>query len=156
MNVYVASSWRNPHQPAVVEAVRRAGHQVYDFRNPAPGEVGFSWAQVDPDWQEWSPEQFKAGLRHSTAVLAFGRDQRALDWCDACLLVLPCGMSAHLEAGWCAGRGKPVVVYAPEVREAELMYKLFDQDDASPICTALGETIAVLETIQNAKSNACP
>ena len=35
--IYVASSWRNPHQPAIVEELRVAGHEVYDFRNPPGG-----------------------------------------------------------------------------------------------------------------------
>ena len=42
------------------------------------------------------------------------------------LLLLPCGRSAHTEAGWMKGAGKRVVVYIPEMQEAELMYKLFD------------------------------
>lgn len=45
----------------------------------------------------------------------------------ACLLVLPCGRSAHTEAGWMAGMGKRVIVYIPEMQEPELMYKLFDE-----------------------------
>ena len=32
--LYVASSWRNVPQPMMVEALRRFGHQVYDFRHP--------------------------------------------------------------------------------------------------------------------------
>lgn len=36
MNIYVASSWRCARQPAVVAALRAAGHEVYDFKNPAP------------------------------------------------------------------------------------------------------------------------
>jgi hypothetical protein len=40
--------------------------------------------------------------------------------------VLPCGRSAHTEAGWMKGAGKKVIVYIPEMQEAELMYKLFD------------------------------
>ena len=31
MRVYVASSWRNEHQPIVVSCLRDAGYQVYDF-----------------------------------------------------------------------------------------------------------------------------
>ena len=42
------------------------------------------------------------------------------------MLVLPCGRSAHTEAGWLAGKGKRTVVYIPEMQEAELMYMLFD------------------------------
>lgn len=45
--VYVASSWRNPVQSAVVEALRAAGIDCYDFKNPEAG-TGFSWAEVKP------------------------------------------------------------------------------------------------------------
>ena len=47
-------------------------------------------------------------------------------WADTCVLVLPCGRSAHTEAGWFAGRGLKTIVYMPENQEPELMYKLFD------------------------------
>ena len=53
-------------------------------------------------------------------------DLDALNWADTCLLVLPCGRSAHTEAGWMKGAGKKTIVYIPEMQEAELMYKLFD------------------------------
>lgn len=46
--VYVASSWRNPIQPAVCQALAAAGIDHYDFRNP-PGGTGFSWKQVKTD-----------------------------------------------------------------------------------------------------------
>ena len=32
MHIYVASSWRNTYYPEVVQALRDAGHEVYDFR----------------------------------------------------------------------------------------------------------------------------
>jgi hypothetical protein len=42
MRIYVASSWRNEaKQQATVLALREAGHEVYDFRHPAPGNEGF-------------------------------------------------------------------------------------------------------------------
>ena len=53
-------------------------------------------------------------------------DIQALEWADTCVMVLPCGRSAHTEAGWLAGKGKRTVVYIPEMQEAELMYLLFD------------------------------
>lgn len=43
--VYVASSWRNPMQQMVVETLRAASIDCYDFRNPEGG-TGFSWSQV--------------------------------------------------------------------------------------------------------------
>jgi hypothetical protein len=33
--IYLASSWRNERQPELVRILREAGHEVYDFRNPA-------------------------------------------------------------------------------------------------------------------------
>ncbi len=38
--IYVASSWRNVHYEGVVKALREAGHDVYDFRNPPSGDEG--------------------------------------------------------------------------------------------------------------------
>lgn len=43
--VYVASSWRNPMQQLVVETLRAASIDCYDFRNPEGG-TGFSWREV--------------------------------------------------------------------------------------------------------------
>lgn len=45
--VYVASSWRNPIQPAVCAILAAAGIDHYDFRNPEGG-TGFSWSEVKP------------------------------------------------------------------------------------------------------------
>ena len=50
----------------------------------------------------------------------------AMLWADTCVLVLPCGRSAHTEAGWFAGKGLKTIVYMPEKQTPELMYKLFD------------------------------
>lgn len=47
MRIYVASSWRNKIQPSVVVALREAGHEVYDFRNPREGDTGFHWSDID-------------------------------------------------------------------------------------------------------------
>lgn len=124
--IYVASSWRNRHYPEVVERLRAAGHEVYDFRNPPRGTGGFHWYDVDPDYMNWDVTKYREGLGSPKAELQFSNDLEALEWADTCLLVLPCGRSAHTEAGWLAGKGKRVIVYIPEMEEAELMYKLFD------------------------------
>ena len=105
--IYVASSWRNPYFPEVVTRLREAGHEVYDFRNPPHA-------------------QYAEGLHHPLAERQFQADIDALTWADTCVLVLPCGRSAHTEAGWMAGAGKRVLAYLPEMVEPELMYKLFD------------------------------
>ncbi|MBO7584572.1 MAG: hypothetical protein J6T09_02770 [Bacteroidales bacterium] len=125
--IYVASSWRNKYYPEVVETLRKAGHLVYDFRNPPHGGNGFRWTDIVENAPDWSFEEYAEGLNHPLAQRQFSADLEALEWADMCVLVLPCGRSAHTEAGWMAGRGKKVVVYIPEMEEPELMYKLFDK-----------------------------
>lgn len=124
--IYIASSWRNQYYPDVVTRLREAGHEVYDFRNPPQGTDGFHWSDVDADYMNWNAAQYREGLKSPKAEQQFANDIEALTWADTCLLVLPCGRSAHTEAGWMAGAGKKVIVYIPEMQEAELMYKLFD------------------------------
>lgn len=126
MKIYVASSWRNERQPSVVLQLRQAGHEVYDFRHPAPGNEGFAWSAIDPDWQRWSAGDLIAALNHPVAVEGFRFDFEAMKWADAFVLVHPCGRSAHLEAGWAAGAGKPVFVLLEEHGEPELMLKLVE------------------------------
>ena len=122
MKIYVASSWRNTYQPEVVEKLRALGHEVYDFR----GEEGFSWREVDPNWQNWTPEEYRKGLEHICAERGFKRDMDALKWADACIMVMPCGPSASMEMGYAVGAGKLVAVYMPEIREPDLMVKMAD------------------------------
>ena len=124
--VYVASSWRNPYFPDVVERLRRAGHEVYDFRNPPHGGAGFHWTDIDENAPHWTFAEYAEGLHHPLAERQFQADIDALTWADTCVLVLPSGRSAHTEAGYMAGSGKRVIVYIPEMVEPELMYKLFD------------------------------
>lgn len=125
--IYVASSWRNPYYTGVVKRLREEGHDVYDFRNPPHGGTGFHWTDVDENAPNWTLEEYAEGLYHPLAERQFEADLMALQQADTCVLVLPCGRSAHTEAGWMAGAGKRVIVYIPEMAEPELMYKLFDR-----------------------------
>jgi hypothetical protein len=122
MRIYVASSWRNNYQPEVVKWLREMGHEVYDFKD----SEGFHWSEVDPDWQKWPEDvqRYIAGLDHPCAVRGFNRDMQALQECDVCIMVMPCGPSASMEMGWAVGAGKLVAVYAPEIREPDLMVKM--------------------------------
>ena len=130
--IYVASSWRNTFYPEVVARLREAGHDVYDFR--------FKWSSVSEDYMEWTPQQYREMLNHPKAERQFHNDIEAMEGCDVCVLVLPCGRSAHTEAGWFAGKGKLTIAYIPEKQEPELMYKLFDK-----VCCTIEELIFTLK-----------
>jgi hypothetical protein len=113
MKIYVASSWRNPWQPGVVTLLRDLGHEVYDFRNPKPGNDGFRWSEIDGGWRSWTPAQYREELDSQIAKDGFKLDFDAMKWADACVLVQPCGTSAHLELGWACGAGKRTAVLFP-------------------------------------------
>ena len=125
--IYIASSWRNQYYPEVVKRLCEEGFSVYDFRKPPHGGKGFRWTDIDENAPSWSFEQYAEGLHHPLAECQFSADLEAMKKADTCILVLPCGRSAHTEAGWMAGAGKRVVVYIPEMAEPELMYILFDR-----------------------------
>lgn len=104
--IYVASSWRCARQRDVVLALRKQGHEVYDFKNPVEGEHGFSWVEIDQNYKTWNVPQYIDALNHPISVHGFNRDHEAMEWATMFILVLPCGRSAHLELGWACGKGK--------------------------------------------------
>ncbi len=145
--IYVASSWRNEGYPAVVDQLRAAGHEVYDFRHPNGQPDGFHWSTVASDmpprqyatgqWQDWSFEEFAEALEHPAAVHGFTLDFDAMRWADTCVCVLPCGRSAHLELGWFVGAGRTSIIlrdplegepahHFAQTSGPELMYRMVD------------------------------
>ncbi|HUW32601.1 MAG TPA: hypothetical protein VM223_13405 [Planctomycetota bacterium] len=136
--IYIASSWRCPHYRKVLEAVRSAGFDCYDFQNT---KSAFNWSQIDPEWRDWNVREYINGLDHPLAMRGFESDFRALQEADACVLVLPCGRSAHLELGWCTGVGKfTMILILDGATEPELMYRA-----AHRICRTIGEVVLTLQ-----------
>lgn len=139
LKIYVASSWRNFKQGKVVKRLRDEGHQVYDFKQPRPNENGFAWESIDTNWQNWTVKEYVAALDHPAARKGFKLDMDAMVDADVCVLVLPCGRSAHLECGWMVGSGKRTIVLTGEDEEPELMAKMCDliTDDMDVVCDYL-------------------
>lgn len=144
--IYVASSWRNEKRhDAMLKALQGTGADVYNFRNPAHGATGFAWEDVDQKWGTWSAADMVDGLDHPVARKGFRADMNALAAADLCILVLPCGRSAHLELGYAVGAGKPTAVWLDD-GEAELMYAMVDflSPDANDVCLWALRTCAKL------------
>ena len=138
LKIYVASSWRNFHQPDVVIALRRDGHTVYDFRNPGPENIGFQWSEIDPKWKSWSLGEYAKALDHPIAQAGYNLDMRGLVGADLCVLVLPSGRSASWEYGYHnALTRRSGIVYCPEKVEPELMYR------GSRFVSTLADLVAV-------------
>ena len=147
MKIYVASSWRNEWQPDVVDRLRQAGHEIYDFRNPKPGNKGFHWSEISENWQDWTPEQYKAALHHPLAATGFYLDYEALLDAECIVLVLPSGRSSHLEMGVAIGLAQEriryhSIIFMPEPVEPELMYKMADA-----IVVTMDELVAAIDGI---------
>jgi len=140
MRVYVASSWRNERQPEIVRRLREAGHEVYDFRNPAPDDHGFRWSQVRLDPPPWSAVVTREVLNHPVAERGYAFDRDAMEWADACVMVQPCGRSAFEEFGWFAGRGKIAIAFLADDQEPELMIKL-----GTHVCISIDEVLEALK-----------
>ncbi len=137
--IYVASSWRNNIQPDVVKALRDAGHQVYDFKNPEEGKGGFHWSQIDPNWESWTPARYRDFLSHPIARAGYKCDLEHMEWADVFVGVMPFGRSASLEMGWAAGKGKKTVLLLQN-GEPELMVKMIDC-----ICCDFSEMIEAVD-----------
>jgi hypothetical protein len=124
MKIYLASSWRNKYYPDVLKLIRDAGHDVYDFRDT---NATFHWREISPEWESWTTEEFVHHLNNDNrAIAGYINDSDALYWCEALVLLLPSGRSAHLEAGWAVGAGREVAIYSPERMEPELMSRMVD------------------------------
>lgn len=134
MRIYISASWK---QRQVVRDVavrlRSEGHEVYDFTDPAcrkvpelpperfnrmfdPAEGGY------PAYLNSFPE-FKAAMAENRA---------ALDWCDAVLLILPCGLDATADWAYAVGKGKfTVVAGAPKKGERHPTHLWADARDST-------------------------
>jgi len=139
MKIYVASSWRNEQQQGVIDALRDAGHEVYDFKNPREGDHVFKWSEIDLEWESWGPIEYLDALIHPIAEAGYGSDFDAMQWADAFVGVHPFGRSASMKMGWAVGQGKKTVLILADA-EPELMVKMFDH-----IVTSVEEAVDVLK-----------
>ena len=128
--IYTASSWRNEWYETVVCALTQEGYEVYDFRNAISTQgkkAAFDWNQIDTGWENWNTEEyFKQLYTNQLCWNAFRSDMKGMRNADICLLILPCGRSSHIEAGYMKGLGKTLWIYMPEREKPELTYRIAD------------------------------
>ena len=122
---YVATSWRNEEPFArVVKFLEDQGHEVYNFKT----DNNFHWSDIDPGYKMWNNKGYLEALKSEVALSGFISDMNALTNCDVCVMVLPCGASAHTELGYAVGYGKKTIIILDDTQRdnPELMYKMVD------------------------------
>ena len=121
MRIYVASSWRNGAGAlGMASILRSVGHEVDCFCDDSGGRYVFHWREITDKIRELNARTF---LLHPQTQLAFAEDRKWLDWAEGVVMVLPCGNSAHLEAGYAVGRGKPLWIFGDlPAGEFDVMY----------------------------------
>jgi nucleoside 2-deoxyribosyltransferase len=125
--IYIASSWKNAARVrALADLLRARGHEVFDFTDPDTRREGFENYLYSASRAMGKPREmieYTELLAAPETRKAFRSDKAGLDWADTVVLLLPCGRSAHLEAGYGVGQGKQVHILGDlPLGEFEVMY----------------------------------
>ena len=128
MKIYLASSWKN--QALVIEIAEKIeaeGFEVDAFCRATDKRYSFHWSELvdnEEDLRSYDAIQFLADGRCQRAYL---EDRKWLDWSDCVIMILPCGKSSHMEAGYAAGQGKRLYLYGDfPSGEFDVMYGFAD------------------------------
>ena len=138
--VYLIGSLRNPAVPAMANALRAEGFEVFDDWFAAGPEA-------DDHWQRYEKNRgstYQQALDGRPAQQVFGYDKANLDRADMAVLLLPAGKSGHLELGYFIGKGKPGFIALPEEPERfDVMYAF-----ATAVCTDFDTLIEKMHAVK--------
>lgn len=115
---YIIGSLRNPAIPEFANELQAEGYEVFaDWFSAGP--------DADDFWRDYSKIRglnYKQALQSYAAKHVFEFDKFHLDRCDAAVLLMPGGKSAHLELGYTRGQGKPgFIVFDQEPERYDVM-----------------------------------
>lgn len=118
MKIYIATSWKNAFAcRTLAELLRKHGHEVYDFTDPKCNKHVFSMAEYLKKIKingivDLKPEDITQSMLNSMSAArnAYESDIAGVQWSDCVVMFLPCGNSAHMEAGYAKGAGKKLYI----------------------------------------------
>lgn len=131
MKIYLASSWKNKDiVVGMAERLRYEGHEVDAFCDNT-NRVSFDWSELSDIMrtEECAIDKHDAKemMNHWRIKEAFEEDKKFIDWADAVIMLMPCGRSSHLEAGYAVGSGKKMYIMGGFVKgEFDVMYGFAD------------------------------
>jgi len=131
MKIYLAASWRIKDVVLEMAELLRSNGHIVDAFCDEDNRVSFNWSELleimDNEGMNIAELDAKDMMKHWRVQEAFKEDKKYLDWSDAVVMLMPCGRSAHLEAGYAAGSGKKLyIVGGFEKGEFETMYGFAD------------------------------
>ena len=120
MKIYIASSWKNSSWLLSIASLFRSwGHEVDLFCDESSKRFVFCFSQID----NYETLTQQTALQEPMFQKAFCEDRKWIDWCDVVVMILPCGNSAHLEAGYAKGAGKRLYIVGDfQPGEFDVMY----------------------------------
>ena len=112
MNVFIASSWKQRTRVrALAVSLRSAGHEVYDFTDPACREQPEIPPERFPDAFDPVHHVYREYIQAVPEWRgAIEGNRRALERCDLVVLLLPAGNDAHSDWAYAVGAGKRSLV----------------------------------------------
>lgn len=124
MKIYIASSWKNSDiLLSLADHLREMGHKVDCFCDGSSGRYVFDYREIG-NAEDLDAVSF---LQDHRSQRTFQEDKKWLDWAEAVVMVLPCGNSAHLEAGYAKGQGKKLIILGEfEKGKFDVMYGFAD------------------------------
>ena len=119
-SIYVIGSLRNPNIPETAREIRSLGFEAFDDWFAPGSETDNFWR----DYEKSKGSSYKEALSGYAARHVFEFDKSHLDRCDAAVMVMPAGKSAHLELGYVLGHEKPgFILFDEEPERWDVMYQ---------------------------------
>lgn len=128
MRIYIASRWKNQAVVlALAKILESEGFEVDAFCRASDTRYVFHWSELVDNEEGLANYDAIEFLADTRAQRAFAEDKKWLDWADAVIMLMPCGRSSHLEAGYAKGQGKQLYIYGEFPKgQVEVMYGLAD------------------------------
>lgn len=122
--VYLIGSLRNPNVQLIAKELQSAMPDVRIFDDWAcAGE------HADDAWRDHEQGvgvSLIEALQRPAAQHVFAFDKKHLEESTAVVLIAPAGKSAHLELGWCLGKGKPGYILIDNPERWDVMMNFAD------------------------------
>ncbi|GAJ21405.1 unnamed protein product [marine sediment metagenome] len=124
MKIYIASSWKNQVKVlALAKRLEVEGFEVDAFCRATNKRYAFHWSEFVDDEFDLTKYDAIDFLDDPKVQRAFKEDKKWLDWSDTVIMLMPCGRSSHIEAGYAKGQGKLLYIYGEFVKgEFDVMY----------------------------------